>query len=63
MPKEIETLIFPILVDTKTNEVYYLNQNIFYNLWNDVSAKSFLIKYILLNEDIEDHFISKKNIR
>ena len=33
LPKEIETLIFPILVDTKNNEVYYFNQNIFYNLW------------------------------
>ena len=62
LPKEIETLIFPILVDTKTNEVYYFNQNIFYKLWDDVSANSFLIKYILPNEDIEDHLLVKKNI-
>ena len=62
LPKEIETLMFPILIDTKINEVYYFNQNIFYDLWDDVSAKSFLIKYILPNEDIEDHLLIKKNI-
>ncbi len=62
LPSEIDVFLLPILLDTKNNELYYLNQNIFFNLWNDVLENYFLIKYILPNEDIEDHFIIKKNI-
>ena len=62
LPKEIETFILPILIDSKNNELYYLNQNIFFNLWDDISESHFLIKYVLPNEDIEDHLIIKKNI-
>ena len=61
-PKEIETFIFPILIDTNFNELYYPNQNIFYNNWNLNTKKYHLIKYILPNEDIEDYNIIKKNI-
>ena len=60
LPNEIDVFLLPILLDTKNNELYYLNQNIFFNLWNDVLENYFLIKYILPNEDIEDHFIIKK---
>ena len=52
LPKEIESFILPILIDSKNNELYYLNQNIFFNLWDDVSESHFLIKYVLPNEDI-----------
>ena len=62
LPKEIETFLLPVMIDSKNNEVYYLNQNIFFNLWNEVSKNYFLIKYVLPNEDIEDHIIIKKNI-
>ena len=61
-PKEIETFVLPILVDTNLNELYYPNQNIFYNNWNLNIKKYHLIKYILPNEDIEDYNIIKKNI-
>ncbi len=61
-PKEIEAFVLPILVDTNLNELYYPNQNIFYNNWNLNTKKYHLIKYILPNEDIEDYNIIKKNI-
>tara|TARA_Y100000741_G_scaffold176154_1_gene133751 strand:- start:1090 stop:2166 length:1077 start_codon:yes stop_codon:yes gene_type:complete len=61
-PKNIEILLLPILIDTNSNELYYLNQNIFYNNWNINSKNYHLIKYILPNEDIEDYDIMKKNI-
>ena len=62
LPKEIETFILPILVDTKNNELYYLSQNIFFKNWNNESQKYFLINYILPNEDIEDYSVIKRNI-
>ena len=61
-PKEIEIFLLPILIDTNLNELYYLNQNIFYKNWNVKSKNYHLIKYVLPNEDIEDYDIIKKNI-
>ena len=61
-PNEIEIFILPVLIDTNLNELYYLNQNIFYNNWNFNSKNYHLIKYVLPNEDIEDYYIIKKNI-
>ena len=62
-PNNIEIFILPILIDTNLNELFYLNQNIFYNNWNLNSKNYHLIKYILPNEDIEDYYIIKKNIK
>ncbi len=61
-PTEIESFLLPILIDTNSNEIYYLNQNIFYNNWNYNRKNYHLIKYVLPNEDIEDYNIIKKNI-
>ena len=61
-PTEIKVIILPILIDTNSNELYYLNQNIFYNNWNHNKKNHHLIKYVLPNEDIEDYNIIKKNI-
>ena len=61
-PTEIKVIILPILIDTNSNELYYLNQNIFYNNWNYNKKNHHLIKYVLPNEDIEDYSIIKKNI-
>jgi len=62
-PSEIEIFILPILIDTNLNELFYLNQNIFYNNWNSNKKNYHLIKYVLPNEDIEDYNIIKKNIQ
>ncbi len=61
-PKEIEAFLLPLLIDTSSNELYYLNQNIFYENWNHKKENYHLIKYVLPNEDIEDYNIIKKNI-
>ena len=61
-PTEIEVFILPILINENSNELYYLNQNIFYNNWNSNKKNYHLIKYILPNEDIEDYNIIKQNI-
>ncbi len=62
IPKEIKLLFFPILIDTKKNEIYELNKNIFFNNWSNEKKNYFLINYVLPNEDIEDYAIIKKNI-
>ena len=62
IPKKTKTFILPVLIDSENNELYYLNQNIFFYNWNNVSKRYFLIEYVLPNEDIEDYFIIKKNI-
>ena len=59
---KIDVFILPILIDTNLNELFYLNQNMFYNNWNKISKKHHLINYILPNKDIEDYYIIKKNI-
>jgi len=61
-PNEIKTFLLPVLIDRNSNELYYLNTNIFYNNWNLNYKKYHLIKYVLPNEDIEDYSIIKKNI-
>ena len=61
-PNEIKTFLLPVLIDRNSNELYYLNTNIFYNNWNLNYKKYHLIKYVLPSEDIEDYSIIKKNI-
>ena len=61
-PNEIKIFILPVLIDTNSNELFYLNQNIFYNNWNLNLKNYHLINYVLPNEDIEDYYIIKKNI-
>ena len=61
-PKEIKSFFLPILIDIDLNELYYLNQNFFYNNWEIDTKNHHLIHYILPNEDIEDYNIIKKNL-
>ena len=61
-PKEIDILLIPVLINTDLNELYYLNQNVFYKNWSNVTNNYYLINYILPNEDIEDINFIKKNI-
>ena len=54
VPKNTEVLFVPILIDTQTNEIKYFNQNYFYNNWNNINEKSFLLNYNLPDENIEN---------
>jgi hypothetical protein len=54
IPIRNKVLLVPILVDTKTNNTYLFNNNIFYDRWNDTKKNYQLLDYLLPSEDIED---------
>ncbi len=60
VPENIEVLFIPILIDTQSNEIKYFNQNYFYNNWNSINKKYFLINYNLPDENIENFNIFQK---
>ena len=54
IPRRNKVLLFPILVETKDNNIYLFNNNIFYNKWNEKKNYYDLLDYLLPSEDIED---------
>jgi len=54
IPKRNKVLLFPILVETKNNNIYLFNNNIFYDKWNEQKNSYDLLNYLLPTEDIED---------
>ena len=43
-----------IFIDNDKNQIFVYENNPFYNNWNKIEEKYFLLNYILINEDIED---------
>ena len=54
IPIRNKVLLIPILVDTKNNNSYLFNNNIFYDRWNDTKKNYQLLDYLLPSEDLED---------
>jgi len=54
IPQKNKVLLFPILVETKDNNIYLFNNNIFYDKWNEQKNSYDLLDYLLPSEDIED---------
>ena len=54
IPQRNKVLLFPIIVDTKDNNIYLFNNNIFYDRWNEQKNSYDLLDYLLPSEDIED---------
>ena len=54
MPQRNKVLLFPILIETKNNNIYLFNNNIFYDKWNEQKNSYDLLDYLLPSEDIED---------
>ena len=54
IPIKNKVLLIPILVDTKTDNIYLFNDNIFYEQWNNESKNYQLLEYLLPSEDLED---------
>jgi hypothetical protein len=54
IPRRNKVLLLPILVETKDNNIYFFNNNIFYNKWNKKKNSYDLLDYLLPSEDIED---------
>ncbi|WP_415278640.1 hypothetical protein ABXT72_01705 [Candidatus Pelagibacter sp. Uisw_094] len=53
IPQKNKVLLFPILVETKNNNIYLFNNNIFYDKWNEKKNSYDLLDYLLPSEDIE----------
>ena len=54
IPQRNKLLLFPILIETKNNNIYLFNNNIFYDKWNEQKNSYDLLDYLLPSEDIED---------
>ncbi len=61
IPKKINLLLFPILIDEKKNEITYLRDNPVYIDWQKNEKKHHLLNYILPTEDIEEREIFNNN--
>jgi len=61
IPQKNKVLLFPILIETKNNNIYFFNNNIFYDKWNEQKNSYDLLDYLLPSEDIEDLIELQKN--
>ena len=59
--KEEDFLFFPILLDQANDDILIYSNNSFYDNWNSVEDKNFLVNYILPTEDLEDLNLITKN--
>jgi hypothetical protein len=59
--KEENFLFFPIILDQVNDDILVYSNNPFYDKWNSVDNKNFLINYILPTEDLEDLNLIRKN--
>ena len=62
MPKKMDLLLLPLLINRKENELVYFGENPIYNNWNKYKKNYHLLNYILPNEDIEDIQIFNNNV-
>jgi len=62
LPKKMNVLFIPVMVDLETNNFYYLNENIFAENWESIEKNYFQISYIIPNEDAEDYLSIKNNL-
>ncbi len=63
LPKKIDVLLIPVLVDLETNNFNYLSENTFAKNWQSIEKNYFQITYIMPNEDVEDYLIIKNNLQ
>ncbi len=61
MPKKIDLLLIPILIDKDKDTIKYFNENPIYKNWNNKSENHNLINYILITDEIEDREIISRN--
>jgi hypothetical protein len=62
IPKKLNLLFLPVLINSKENELVYFGENPIYKNWNNYKESSHLLNYILPAEDIEDMKIFNNNI-
>ena len=59
---EKKVLFIPILINLDKDSLLLFNENPFYKNWNQREQNTFLLKYILHNEDLEDYTLIKERI-
>ena len=59
--KEENFIFIPILLDQTSNDISVFSKNPIYDRWTYANNKSFLIKYVLPTEDLEDLNLIRKN--
>ena len=63
LPKKVDVLLIPVLIDLETNNFNYLNENIFVKNWKSIDKNYFQINYVMPNEDVEDFLTIKNNLQ
>ena len=49
MPKKLDLLFLPVLINNEENELIYFGENPIYNNWENYKKKHHLLNYILMN--------------
>ena len=62
LKKNKDFLTILIFIDNDKNQIYLYEKNPFYQNWNSINEKFFLINYILIDEDLEDIRLINDNI-
>ena len=62
IPKKLNLLFLPVLINSKENELVYFGENPIYKNWHSYKESYHLLNYILPTEDIEDMKIFNNNI-
>ena len=63
VPIDKNVFFLPILINLNNNEIKMFNENKFYVEWEKVKDNSYLIRYILPDEDLDDYNYIKQNLQ
>ena len=62
VPKKLDVLIIPILIDSDKEKLMIFKENPIYNYWNINDRNYYLLNYVLPEEDIEDRKFFEQNL-
>ena len=62
-PIDKNVFFLPILINLNNNEIKMFNENKFYAEWEKIQDNSYLIRYILPDEDLDDYNYIKQNLQ
>ena len=63
VPIDKNVFFLPILINLNNNEIKMFNENKFYAEWEKIQDNSYLIRYILPDEDLDDYNYIKQNFQ
>ena len=63
VPIDKNVFFLPILINLNNNEIKMFNENKFYAEWEKIKDNSYLIRYILPDEDLDDYNYIKQNFQ